>query len=500
MNVGGNGDNIAPSSVRSQESCRPWLACFAFLLLITAGGAAVTAVAPARYVRFDEVRPILIELAGSLPPELAGLTEAQLEAQWPAWIARHDRDVRARLEQGDEDTIVNWLLFGTSFTKQPRAVMGAVEANAADQQAVLRRTVELISARLDDLITALAAPGTDERRLFARRFLEQQGFRFETAAGRQAARDQLLGAIMRVAREQEQIDQELGATSGGDSLVEFVQRSRLFRTRGLSLDTSLLPNYAIEQSLAAMKAQGLVKAGEMRRVAIVGPGLDFADKDVGFDFYPQQTLQPFAVLDSLRRLGLVPASGDHEIVLLDISPRVIDHVTRARTQAGKAEGYTLRLPLARTTEWLPEVRKYWEVFGDQIGAPAEGAVPKAISDEAELRAVRATPAAVQRISVADLNIVTERLDTGGGEAGQAFDLVIATNVFIYYDVLEQALALANVDAMLKPGAFLLANFAAPQVRTLTIRPIDTHTTVYGRAQNGAENVLDFLVWYRARAN
>ena len=78
--------------------------------------------------------------------------------------------------------------------------------------------------------------------------------------------------------------------------------------------------------------------------------------------------------------------------------------------------------------------------------------------------------------------------------------MIATNVFIYYDVLEQALALANVDAMLKPGAFLLANFAAPQVRALTIRPIDTHTTVYGRAQNGAENMLDFLVWYRARAN
>ena len=378
--------------------------------------------------------------------------------------------------------------------------MGAVEANAADQQAVLRRTVELISARLDDLLTALAAPGTDERRLFARRFLEQQGFKFETAAGQQAARDRLLGAIMRVAREQEQVDQELGATSGGDSLVEFVQRSRLFRTRGLSLDTSLLPNYAIEQSLAAMKAQGLVKAGQMRRVAIVGPGLDFADKDVGFDFYPQQTLQPFAVLDSLRRLDLVPASGDHEIVLLDISPRVIDHVTTARTRAARAEGYTVRLPLARTTEWLPEVRKYWEVFGDRIGAPADGAVPKAISDQAELRAVRATPAAVQRISVADLNIVTERLDMGGEEAGQAFDLVIATNVFIYYDVLEQALALANVEAMLKPGAFLLANFAAPQVRTLIIRPIDTHTTVYGRAQNGAENVLDFLVWYRARAN
>ena len=90
--------------------------------------------------------------------------------------------------------------------------------------------------------------------------------------------------------------------------TEFVQRSRLFRTRGLSLDTSLAANYSVEQALAAMKARGLLKPGAVRRVAIVGPGLDFADKDVGFDFYPQQTLQPFAVLDSLKRLGLAPVA------------------------------------------------------------------------------------------------------------------------------------------------------------------------------------------------
>ena len=58
-----------------------------------------------------------------------------------------------------------------------------------------------------------------------------------------------------------------------------------------------------------MKARGLLKPGAVRRVAIVGPGLDFADKDVGFDIYPQQTLQPFAVLDSLKRLGLAPCQA-----------------------------------------------------------------------------------------------------------------------------------------------------------------------------------------------
>jgi SAM-dependent methyltransferase len=229
-------------------------------------------------------------------------------------------------------------------------------------------------------------------------------------------------------------------------------------------------------------------------VAIVGPGLDFADKDVGFDFYPQQTVQPFAVLNSLDRLGLAPAEGA-DVVLLDISPRVIDHVTRAVTRAEQSEGYSINLPLTRITEWSPEVRRYWETFGDRIGAPAEGpAAPQALDGQAELRTVRVAPAAVRHLSVKGLNVVTQRLD------GESFDLVIATNVFVYYDAFEQALALSNVDAMLKPGGYLLANFSAPQVRALTIRPVETRTTVYGRDPNHGENILDFMVWYQAHQN
>ena len=441
-------------------------------------------------MRFSEARAILTELAGQLPSDLASLTPAQLESAWPAWIERHDRDIRARLERGDEDTLVNWLLFGMSFTSRPRAVIGAVESGAADQEAVLRRTIELISARLEDLLTALATPGTDERRLFARALLQRRGIRLRTEAERDAAREYLREAIVRVASEQEQIEQELGATSGGEPIAEFVRRSRLFRTRGLSLDTSLVTNYSIEQALAAMKARGVLKAGGVGRVAIIGPGLDFADKDVGFDIYPQQTVQPFAVLDSLKRLGLAPSPRDPEIVLLDISPRVMDHVTRARARAAQNIGYTLTLVLPTSTPWLPDVRAYWKTFGGQIGAPARATMPPSVGQLAELRAVRARPSAVQRMSVTDLNIVTQRLD------GEAFDLVIATNVFIYYDALEQALAMANVEAMLKPGAFFLANVSAPDLKSVALRPMDTTTTRYAE---GRESILDFVVWYVKRA-
>jgi hypothetical protein len=455
-----------------------------FLLMAAASAGAV---APARFVRFTEARPILAELAGTLPSELNTLSAPQLEKAWPGWIENHDRQIRARLEQGDEDTIVNWMLFGTSFTSRARAVLGAVETGAAgDRELVVRRTIELIQGRLDDLMKALAAPGTDERRLFARAQLQRRGLRFATVADRDAVRDHLLAALTRIAAEQEEIDQELSATSDSNPLTEFVRRSRLFRTRGLSLDTSLVANYSIEQALAAMKARGLVVPGTVRRVAIVGPGLDFADKDVGFDFYPQQTVQPFAVLDSLIRLGLSP---DPEIVLLDISPRIIDHVTQARARAGKEIGYSLHLPLAKGTSWVPEVRTYWKTFGDRIGAPATVPTPKAIADLADVRAVRARPSVVRRLSIVNTNIVTERLDA------EPFDLMIATNVFIYYDVLEQALAMSNVQAMLKPGGFLLSNFSAPGLSSVALRPVDTTTVLYARTVN--ENIRDFVVWYQA---
>jgi SAM-dependent methyltransferase len=177
-------------------------------------------------------------------------------------------------------------------------------------------------------------------------------------------------------------------------------------------------------------------------------------------------------------------------VLLDISPRIIAHVTRARTQAGRNIGYTLNLPLAKSMSWLPEVREYWRTFGDRIGAPVIAPASTSIANLADMRAIRARPSAVRKLSMVDLNIVTDRLDK------DAFDLVIATNVFIYYDVLEQALALSNVEAMLKPGGLLLANFSAPELTSVRIRPLDTTTVLYART--GSETVRDFIIWYGRR--
>src|ERR1035437_2541471 len=86
---------------------------------------------------------------------------------------------------------------------------------------------------------------------------------------------------------------------------------------------------ALEESLKAMQASGVLAPGSVRRAAVIGPGLDFTDKLGGYDFYPQQTIQCFALADSLFRLGLA-RPGELQLTTFDISQRVNDHRSEER--------------------------------------------------------------------------------------------------------------------------------------------------------------------------
>ena len=465
------------------------VACVLCFVSGTLIAAAVTAAA--RFVPYDDARPLIAALASALPDELRDLTAAQAPTLWPGWIQAHDAAIRARLNQGDEDTIVNWLLFGTTFTARPRVLFDTSPSSPTSRQNESSSLALLIGGRRDDLLRAITSPGSDERRLFARRLLERKGFSFNTAAGVERVRSYLLEAVVRVVREQEELYRELGAArQPGNATAELAARSQLFHRRGLSLDTSLFPNFAVEQSLFEMHSRGLLEPGKIRRVGIVGPGLDFADKDSGFDFYPQQTVQPFAVLNTLGKLQQGPGPRQLEIVVLDISPRVIDHITRARERASRGDSYLLHLPLASDREWTQAARSYWRTFGDHIGSAETVAVPSAARKRAEVRAVRVGNPAVRLISLEDVNIVTQRMHEG------SFDLLIATNVFVYYDVFEQALALANIGAMLNPGGFLLSNNALLELPALGLRSVGYLTTQYSdRPDDG-----DHVIWYQRTPN
>jgi hypothetical protein len=422
------------------------------------------------FTPYASVKPVLDASRESLPAELKNPDESK----WNAWSRKKDAAIRARLEQGDLDSMVNLLLFGSSFTRQPRIQLP--QMLEASRSGMLR-------ARLDDLLSGLRNPAGNERLAFLRSLIRSKGMDPDAAGGETGVF--VMQNLQRVLQEQAAFEQRIQEAKGATS--------QLYSNRGVSLDTGILPNFGIEQALRDLKARGLLREGEVRRIAVIGPGLDFTDKESGYDYYPQQTLQPFAVQDSLLRLGLAK-SGTIQVKVFDISARVLNHVRRAREQARQGRGYVVQLPRDPSSAWVPAAVEYWQTFGDQIGAAAAPLQPPAQLERLEKRAMQIRPAAVLACDPLDLNIVLQRLERGEMPAAERFDVVIATNVFVYYDALEQALALANVSAMLKPGGFFLSN------DELAALPDGSLASAGSTAVRYSEKpaVGDSIHWYRRR--
>lgn len=463
---------------------------FAFLLLLlTFCFSTATSIPSSQrktaYLSYTEAQPVLTALQDILPETLKNKTSEALASAWPGWIRGRDAEIRARLALGDQDSLVNLLLFGTSYTKQPRVSPEEIARIAATGER--SDLSQVIQTRADDLIQGMEAPGNNERLAFARRLVTEKAY--DPHAGRAKLKEFLLTGVVRILNEQAGYAKALAAARMlGDASEEFAERSTLYRARGLSSDTSILPNYAIEESLKAMQKRNLIPAGGIRRIAIVGPGLDFTDKQDGFDFYPQQTIQPFAVADSLLRLGLSQPQA-LQIATFDISPRVNYHLEKAKQSALRGTSYTVQLPRDLDVPWKPGVVSYWEHFGDQIGKPV---TPVAIPDNAgrlKVRAVRIYPRFISGLNVNDLNVVLQRPVLA---ANERFDLIVATNILIYYDVFEQSLAMLNVERMLRPGGILLSNNGLVELPFSRVRSLDYLTVVYSdRTDDG-----DHIIWYQ----
>ena len=435
-----------------------------------------------------------------MPAELRAAGPRDLPSVWASWVARGDAAIRARLVQGDEDSLVNFLLFGISFTRKPRITLSALaktgEKNLLSPENNLPEAagfVKAIQSRADDLIQAMAAPGKNERLLFARVLIKSKGYELNTTQGRERVKQYLVANLARVLGEHSSYGRVLeSAKLLGDPSAEFAERSKLYATRGLSSDTSLLPNFAIERALLSLKGQGMLAAGSVRRVGIIGPGLDFTDKQDGYDFYPLQTIQPFAVIDTLLRLGLARAS-ELKVTTFDLSARVNEHLRRATASARRGMAYTIQLPRDAQGQWKPEAIDYWTRFGDRIGSPAKPAAVSAGLGDLKIRAVSVRPAIVSLITPEDTNIVLQRLEI---PVGQGFDLLIATNVLVYYDVFEQSLALANIEKMLQPGGLLLSNNALLELPSSSMHSAGYETVVYSNNPNDG----DHIVWYQRAAD
>ena len=458
--------------------------CGALVLVLSAGLAARQDAAPMTYA---DARLVLDALRQELWPEaLRGKTAAEVEAAWPQWVVERDKAIRARVARGDEDSIVYLLLFGTSFTTAPRATtreLSALAARPAEGVAALR-------PRIGDFAAALASPGSNERLQFAREVIARAGLDPSTEAGRTRVREYLEQRAMAIG--------QAGIAQLSSMVSEPGAMSTIFRERGLSSDTSVTIDFGIEQTLAAVKAAGLVPDGAIRRVAIVGPGLDFIDKQNGYDFYPQQTIQPFAAIDSLLRYGLATAAN-LEVVAYDLSPRVVDHLRAARQRAAAGTAYGIVLPRDLSRAWTPGLIEYWQRLGNWIEERDTGTdrrphapAPPPSAGRVEVRSVGVRPNIVLATKADDLNIVTQRVPVS---AGAPFDLVIATNILLYYDVFEQSLAAANIASMLRPGGLFLTNTRIVELPGIPLGAAG-HTDVTYTSLPGVGDTGDRIMWYQ----
>jgi SAM-dependent methyltransferase len=137
--------------------------------------------------------------------------------------------------------------------------------------------------------------------------------------------------------------------------------------------------------------------------------------------------------------------------------------------------------------------RYWERFGDRIGTPTPPPAAPPTAGHVDLRSVSIRAPIVLSVVPRDLNVVLQRVEPV--TADEQFDLVLATNLLIYYDVFEQSLAMANVARMLRPGGVFLSNdriFELPQSPLASVG----HTSAIYLKAPGTADKGDRIDWYR----
>ena len=296
------------------------------------------------------------------------------EAAFPAYLDRLRQTHAARVREGDLDHLIFYLLQSQAFTTLP-AIEPALSAKALvegfevkEREAFLRtgaasvaRVPEGVRARIGALLRALGAPSRDERILY---FGELVQATFPQAGGsrhRPVARVPAGDAL----RLSEGVRRPAVGSTPAEAIAE------LYRSRGLSTDTAVEAGYVVSIGLGIVK--GLAPEQRIRKVLIVGPGLDLAPRTGLLEVGPPQSYQPWAVMDALVANDL-SRLDDLEVVAADINPRVVAHIRRAR-----ATPPTLNLVSeigdSDTVELSTDFRNYFAALGRSIGA--QGTSPAA---------------------------------------------------------------------------------------------------------------------------
>jgi hypothetical protein len=459
-------------------------------LLVAVSLSAVTAAA--MQTRADRVRSLRWE---DFPaPIQRRLIAAGLDASSLAGYQR-DRARRTadRVRESDLDAMVYYALQSTTFTQEP-PIEPALSARAF---------VEGLDADTRAKFLAGSAAPADAVPAAARRRL---------TAFAEAARKGTAGSRLAYFHEVIQREPRVPADPGLFVVQQYVRATRflyekefvaqqqadrgqavaaLYHDRGLSTDTAVEAGYLVYIGLAMLKA--LEPERRVRRVLIVGPGLDLAPRTGLLEIGPPESYQPYAVADALVSLKL-STLDNLSIIGGDVNPRVVEHLRRAREHevslalvSGVGDGPAVTLK--------DDYRSYFDLLGNSI---AETFAPPSLPSRyaGHLRkSLRVRPSARRVMDAASLDIASDRLD------GIPVDLVVATNIFPYLDDTALTMALSNIASMLGPGGVLLHNEPRPLVGIVTSDaglPFEQARTATIAAVRGAAPLADSVFMHVKR--
>ena len=403
-----------------------------------------------RTITWEDLAPLRTRL------ESHGITSAA----FPAYVERLRQIHAVRVREGDLDHLVFYFLQSTRFTSLP-AIEPALSAKALvesldaperqtflkDPQTALSRIAAPVRSRVDALFHALDSSSSDPRLAYFRELATATFPEPRSQGQREAALLREYLRVMAFIYQKEFVAQR----SGSGAVAE------LYRARGLSTDTAVEAGYLVYLGLGVLKS--LEPDRRIRRVLIVGPGLDLAPRTALLEVGPPESYQPWAVMDALLTLGLSRAV-DLEMVGADINPRVVEHLRRSH-DTPPVLTLLSEIRESETITLADEYRAYFTQLGRSIGDIAES-TPAANATAGHLsKTVRVGAAPARALGSEPLDIVTARLD------GRPFDLIIATNILPYFDDVELILAMSNVAAMLARGGVFLHNEPRPMMGDVT---------------------------------
>ena len=394
--------------------------------LLLGGAIVVAAARPVTWADFPDAIHARLQRAGVDASSFPGLLE------------RLTRTHAQRVRDGDLDHLVFYVLQSRHFTALP-AIEPALSAKAF---ASTGRTPDDAHARVAAFLKAVDSPDADRRLSYFRTLVQTEW------PSRRDREPGLLGEYARAMRFL--YEKEFVAQRGPDPAGAVAS---LYRSRGFSTDTAVEAGYVVYLGLGMLKASE--PGRRVRRVLIVGPGLDLAPRTGFVDWAPPESYQPWAVIDALAGLGLA-GLDDLDVVAADINPRVVEHLDRARS-APPVLHLISGLDLSTKLTLEPDYGEYFAQLGRSIGVTRQQA---AENNGRLTKLVEVQPPAARALSAERADIVTERLSVA------PFDLVIATNIFPYLDDVELTMALANVAGMLSPGGVLLHNEPRPGLREI----------------------------------